>query len=155
VRVAPDGVVTLPLVGAVPVAGQTVRAIEELLRDRYNTYIYEPHVTVRVEEFRRLRVSVLGYVQRPGFYQLEGQGTLLEALSVAGGLDERAGTTVEITRRTRRGVRTHAVDLDRVVHNGDMRLNVPVRAGDVIYVPAAGTRHTSGDGVAVGEEVES
>jgi protein involved in polysaccharide export with SLBB domain len=94
-------------------------------------------------------------VQRPGFYQLEGHGTLLEALSVAGGLDARAGTTVEITRRTRRGVRTHAVDLERVVRNGDMRLNVPVRAGDVIYVPAAGAGHTAGDRAVVGDEVES
>ena len=144
-RVSQAGEITLPLIGAVEVAGLTVPDIEELLRERYRTYILEPQLSVRIEEYRSYRVSVLGYVERPGLYELQGQRSLLEVLNLAGGLGPHAGAQVQITRRTRSGVRTHYVDLDRVVRDGDMRFNVPVRAGDVIYVPKVAS------GAAVGQ----
>ncbi len=135
VRVTQGGEISLPLIGAVEVAGRTIPDVETLLRDRYRAYIHEPRLSVLVGEYRSYRVSVLGHVERPGFYELQGQRSLLEVLNLAGGLGADAAMRVQITRRTRSGVRTHYVDLERVMRGGDMRFNVPVRAGDVIYVP--------------------
>jgi polysaccharide export outer membrane protein len=92
-------------------------------------------------------------VQRPGLYDLQGPRSLLEVLNLAGGLGADAAMRVQITRRTRSGLRTHYVDLERVMQDGDMRFNVPVRPGDVIYVPRAdgevvGRRANGPEGVA-------
>ena len=104
-RVSQSGEISLPLVGTIEVAGLSALGIEERLREHYRTYIHEPQITVFVKEYRSYRISVVGYVAKPGLYEVSGQKTLLEILSLAGGLNDDAGTMVEITRSTDDGVR--------------------------------------------------
>lgn len=143
-RVSQNGLISLPLVGHVEVAGHSALQIEELLRDRYRKYIHEPQLTVFVREYRSYRVSVVGYVEKPGLYEIAGEKTLLEALGLAGGLNKEAGTTIQVTRRTAKGLRTHYIDLNRLVRDGDMRFNIPLRPGDVVYIPKAGMFYVIG-----------
>ena len=70
VTVGPDGKISLPLVGVVAAGGLTVDALTRLLTRAYDTYIVNPRVSVSVREYRKLRVSVLGQVVRPGAYAL-------------------------------------------------------------------------------------
>src|SRR5437762_14235003 len=62
-------------------------------------YVVGPDEAVAVTEFRSQPGSVIGAVGRSGVHQLDGRKTLVEVLSMAGGLSEDAGPSVTITRR--------------------------------------------------------
>jgi polysaccharide export outer membrane protein len=144
VRVAQSGVVTLPLVGQVEVGGQTAAGAEAALREHYRRYIRDPQIAVFVKEYRSYRVSVVGYVAKPGVFDVSGERTLLEVLALAGGLNERAGKTVQISRRHPDRIETLLVDLDRLAHEGDPTLNLTMMPGDVVNVPKAGVVYVQG-----------
>ena len=143
-RVSQNGIISLPLIGQVEVSGRSALEIEDLLRERYRTFIHDPQITVFVKEYRSYRVSVVGYVEKPGLYEISGEKTLLEVLGLAGGLSDEAGTTVQLTRRTEEGLRTYYIDLDNVLREGDMRFNMPLSSGDVLSVPKAGVFYVEG-----------
>ena len=98
-RVDSSGYITLPLAGRVKAAGLTVEELQTEIAARLRPFIREPEVTVTVEESRSQPVSVVGAVNSPGVYQLQGRKTLIELLSMAGGAKPDAADTVRITRR--------------------------------------------------------
>jgi polysaccharide export outer membrane protein len=144
VRVAQSGSVTLPLIGQVELGGQTGAAAETTLREQYRRFIRDPQIAVFVKEYRSYRVSVVGYVEKPGVFDISGERTLLEVLAMAGGLSERAGKTVQISRRHPDRLETLVVDLDRLAHEGDGALNLNMMSGDVVNVPKAGVVYVQG-----------
>ncbi len=103
-RVDLGGFVSLPLIGRVRAAGRTLEQLEAELVERLRFYVREPRVAVGISHFRSQPVSVIGAVNKPGVHQLEGRKTLIEMLSLAGGLREDAGHEVKITRRIEWGV---------------------------------------------------
>ena len=143
-RVSQSGVITLPLVGQVPVGGKSTLAAEQAVRDAYRRFIREPQITVFVKEYRSYRVSVVGYVEKPGVIEITGQRTLLEVLAMAGGLNSRAGKTLQVSRLDGERQETLVIDLDKLSHDGDMRLNLRMLPGDVVNVPKAGVIYVQG-----------
>lgn len=104
VRVGDDGVATIALVGAVPVAGLEPFAAEQRIAEAaIERGLYRsPQVTVTIRKKAVNHVTVIGAVAKQGVQELpKGQSTLLAALVSAGALSERAGTTIEITRHPR------------------------------------------------------
>lgn len=161
VRVNGDGEVSLPLVGSLKVAGLTPQQMEKRLHELYGSkYIQNPQVSVFVKEYRHQRVALTGALKTPGFYEMIGSRSLLEMLAISGGLDEKAGDYVHIIRL--KGAKQDAkevkledapqsfapnsetivIDLRRLAKDG--RLNIPIRAGDVINVPFAGNAFVLG-----------
>jgi polysaccharide biosynthesis/export protein len=98
-RIDTTGYIRLPLAGRIKAAGLTVEKLENEIAAQLRKYIREPEVSVSVIEFRSQPVSIIGSVKSPGVHQLEGRKTLVECLSLAGGVDEDAGYSVKITRR--------------------------------------------------------
>jgi polysaccharide export outer membrane protein len=144
VRVSQQGMISLPLLGELRVIGLTVSGLEWELRKQYDRYIYAPQVGVAVMEHRQ-RVSVIGAVQRPGVVDLTGPKTLIDILSIAGGITERAGTQVHIYRQGANRRESHVVDLLALASNASFitasnaaLITAPVQSGDVINVPPAG-----------------
>lgn len=91
VRVNSSGVVSLPLIGAVPLAGLTAQQAEAVLAQRYgDKYLQNPHVSIFIKEFTTQRVTIEGAVLKPGIYPVTGQITLLRALALAGGYAQYA-----------------------------------------------------------------
>jgi len=141
--------INLPLVGRVPAAGLTIEKFEDLLRVRLAKFIRQPEVLVNMVEFRSQPVSVIGAVTNPGIYQLRGRKTLIEVLSMAGGLRNDAGSAVKITRRREEGTiplatatedgEFHVADvpLKNIMDAGNPERNIEIRTSDVISVPAA------------------
>jgi polysaccharide export outer membrane protein len=99
ILIGTDGNISLPLMGRLRAGGLTVEQLEAELATRLKKYIQEPQVAVTVTEFRSQPVSVIGAVNRPGVHQLQGRKTLVEMLSLAGGLGNEAGYSIKITRR--------------------------------------------------------
>lgn len=85
-RVNAKGMIGLPLIGAVRVAGLTSAEAEALIGGLYSkNYLQNPEVSVFVKEFTRQNVTIDGAVSKPGIYPLKGPTTLLQALASAGG----------------------------------------------------------------------
>jgi polysaccharide export outer membrane protein len=132
VAVRPDGKISLPLVGPVTASEVTVERLTAILIRAYSAYIVNPHVTVIVKEFRRIRVSVLGQVARAGAYALPPGALLLDLLAAAGGVTEAAA--LKEARLLRPGRPPTVIDLERLLA-GDATLNVPLRGGETLVIP--------------------
>ena len=138
VRVSDDGSITMPLLGRLVVAGLTKTGLEQLIAGLLGEhYVHDPQITVFIKEYESKRVAVSGAVRKPGSYEMLGRKTLLELISMAGGLDQDLGHEIIIFRQSDDG-RTDriGVDLKRLVYAADPNLNLTVEAGDLIYVPA-------------------
>jgi polysaccharide export outer membrane protein len=91
VRVNSSGQVSLPLIGAVPLAGLTAQQAEALLAQRYGEkYLQNPNISLFIKEYTTQRVTIEGAVLKPGIYPVTGQISLLRALALAGGYAQYA-----------------------------------------------------------------
>ncbi len=136
-RVAEDGSITMPLLGRLDVGGLTKSEVERLIATLLaERYVQNPQVTVFIREYESKRVAVTGAVRNPGSYEMLGRKTLLEMVSLAGGLDAEMGTKIIIFRPGPGGAAERIpVDLDQLVYAADPALNLVVEPGDIIYVP--------------------
>src|SRR5579859_6167033 len=99
VRIDSNGNIQVPPAGRVHVGGLTVEQSEVELNKVLSVYIRHPEVSVTVRELRSQPVSILGAVNTPGVHQIQGHKTLLEMLSMAGGIRPDAGYSIRITRQ--------------------------------------------------------
>jgi len=151
-RVSQDGMLVLPLIGAVPAKGKTISQLQEELGKKYEKYIRNPNVGVLITEYHQ-RVSVMGAVQKPGVFELTSAKTMIDMIAMAGGINEKAGNQVMLYRQQPDGKReTAVIDLlvlanpaGQVTDTKDSAMvNMPVQAGDVINVPQAGMYFVDG-----------
>ena len=100
--VGANGVVTLPLVGTVDVKGKSGIEIASIFASKLEAgqYLVNPKVSVKIGQQVSRSFSVLGEVARPGRFVLQGNLTVLDALSLAGGVTPRADKTMKILRRS-------------------------------------------------------
>ncbi len=144
VRVDSNGVVSLPLVGDLKLAGMTVRDAQLLIARELveRQLVKKPEVSLFIEEFATQGITVSGEVNMPGIYSLMGPHKLYDAISAAGGLTVKAGHTVTVLHAGRRD-REEVIDL-----SGDESLdktNVTVSPGDTIIVSKAGVVYVLGE----------
>lgn len=145
VRVADSGDITLPLVGAVHVAGMSVREAERAVQQRLKDgqFFADPQVSILEKEYATQGISVLGEVQKPGIYPLLGSRRLYDAISVAGGVTPKAGNSITITRRN------HPDDPQSVTVPQNQTfppgINVSIFPGDTVVVSKAGVVYVVGD----------
>ncbi len=102
VRVDSKGNISLPMIGLIKAAGLTTFELEQLITNKLSVdLIQNPQVTVFIKEFTSQRMTVQGVVNRAGVYDFQGQATLLQAISMAGGLSEKADeTAVKVIRKS-------------------------------------------------------
>jgi polysaccharide export outer membrane protein len=141
-----DGRVPFPLIGAVPAAGLTTSEFAKRVRDLLEKdYLVNPQVIVAVKEYLSSKVHVMGEAEKPGLFYLTGPTTLLELLSKAGGLSKTAGKDLVLVR-TESGktpgapgvTSTVLLRLDvRRIQAGDVKENILLQNGDVMFVPKA------------------
>jgi polysaccharide export outer membrane protein len=87
-RVAQDGSITLPLLGAVRIGSNTVEHAVGLITQKLaQDYLVNPQVSLSVVEYCKRRFTVLGQVARPGAYEMTSDEplNLLQAIATAGG----------------------------------------------------------------------
>ena len=101
VRVNSSGLISLPLVGALPVGGLTAQEAETLLAQKLAAdYLQDPQVSLFIKEFTTQRVTIEGAVSKPGVYPLRGETTLLRSLAIAGGQGNLADLSAVMLFRT-------------------------------------------------------
>ncbi|UFS68830.1 SLBB domain-containing protein [Geomonas sp. RF6] len=143
-RVSEEGKITFPLVGEVMIKNLTTRQVEQSIASKLSTgkIIKKPQVSVFVSQYKGRKVTIIGEVVKPGQYEIPGPTSLLDTISLALGLNQNAGYELTVFRKEQAAngkevTRKIAVDIDRLLNGGDLKQDVELKNGDVIYVPKA------------------
>jgi len=138
IRLSGDGTASFPLVGNVSIGGKTVGEAVEILRARYKDgYLVSPQVSLTVRTYAKQRFTVLGQVQKPGAYEMQGTEavSLLQAIGLAGGYTRIADpANITVKRRENDGKeRVIRFNAKRMAKGGD-DASFMLKAGDVVTV---------------------
>jgi len=136
VLVRPDGYISFPLVQDLRASGMKPSQLKASLEEKLREYLTEPNVTVIVDQIRHYRIYVTGKVQAPSSFILEKPITVLQAISLAGGLQEFAKESdVKIVRSTSQGYSYLDFDYKEIIRGRNVDQNIYLESGDVVVVP--------------------
>ena len=144
VRVDTNGLVSLPLIGDLRLAGMTVRDAQTQIAGKLVDLqlVKRPQVSLFVEEFATQGVTVYGEVSTPGIYPLIGPHTLYDAISAAGGLTAKAGHTVTVLHGGKHGSE-EVIDLPS--DGSTAKARVRISPGDTVVVSKTGVVYVLGE----------
>lgn len=92
VPITDTGTIVLPFVGAITARGRTTAQVQQAIIDGLKPdYLVDPKVTVSIVEYRPFFLT--GEVESPGSIPYQPGLTLRQAVTIAGGLTERASTS--------------------------------------------------------------
>lgn len=146
-RVSESGNITFPLLGQVAVGGLSVAAAEKKIASQLQKggYIKQAQVNMLVTTLASQQVSVLGHVNRPGRYPVEGRRKVLDMLALAGGIHGDGGDMISLVR-TRSGKTTReTIDVVDMVRKGELDKDYEVAGGDIIFVERAPRAYVTGE----------
>jgi len=146
-RISDNGTMTFPLLGEVPVGGLTTQQAEQKIGGllKKNGYLKIAQVNLMVTTFASQQVSVLGQVNRPGRYPVEGPRKVLDMLAIAGGVGPDGGDMVGLVRN-RNGVATReTIDVVDIARKGELNRDFEVIGGDIIFVERAPRAYVMGE----------
>lgn len=132
-----DGNILVPLLGKVQIAGLTVEAAQEKIRQGLNRFVVDPQLIVTLTGLRPAQVTITGEVRRPGYYGLAPGSQLLSALQAAGGATTSADLrNIVVRRRSPDGnsVIEQQVDLFTPLQNATSLPDLRLRDGDAVVV---------------------
>ncbi len=138
-RVSEAGTITFPLLGSVPIGGLTVPAAERKLGSLLEGggFLRKAQVNILVTALQSQQVSVLGQVNRPGRYPLEGKRSVMDLLAQAGGISPDGSDTISLIRKRDGATVKETIDIVEMVRNGDLNRDLEMSPNDVIYVERA------------------
>ena len=135
--VRPDGMISLPLLNDVQAAGRTPMQLRDAIAQKLADYLPNPEVSVIVREVNHYKVSVLGEVRKPGRYDFKGDAGVLDAIAMAGGLNDfAAGSRIVVLRNDGTGQqRRIPVNYNKIVSATAGQDDIRLKPGDVVFVP--------------------
>jgi len=136
VTVDRNGIINLPKVGAVNVAGVKYQNLEGHLKNQIGRVFRNFELSASLGKLRSLQVFVVGQAKRPGVYTVSSLSTLVNTLFMSGG-PSRNGTMRHIQLK-RAGKLVTELDVYDLLIKGDKSKDVALLSGDVIYIPPVG-----------------
>lgn len=138
-RVSANGFVTFPLLGQVSVSGLSTAAAEKKIAAQLVSggYVKDPQVNILVSVLASQQVSVLGQVNRPGRFPLDGSRNLLDVLALAGGIGVDGGDVVTVLRPRDGKTTKMVIDIVDIVRTGNAKDDLELTGNDVVYVERA------------------
>lgn len=136
-EVGEDGTIRFPWIENVEVAGRTRGELAEIIEAKLaDGWLRQPQVSVRVLDRQNREVSVLGQVNTPGSYPFKERLTLVQAISLAGGMNPLGqAKRVKLIRETDAGTKTYEIDVRQILES--KRADLPLEPGDIVFVPEA------------------
>jgi len=134
--VRPDGKISFPLIGDIQVAGRSTKQTKEVIDKQVSAFIPQASSTVIVEQLGSLIFFVLGQVANPGVFNVSSHLTVVQALSLAGGLTTFADHgKILIIRGHGQDTRKIPFDYSDVRKGKNLEQNILLERGDVVLVP--------------------
>ncbi len=147
--VSPQGMISIPFVGRLKAQGLTVNQLQtKIFEPLKKDYFINPEVDIFVKEYHSLQYYISGAVRTPGLYKTTSQTTLLELIAKAGGTLPERGKIAYIMRNSPKVFSTYTniedpesgkepikVNLQELLDRGNLRANIQLKPGDVVYIP--------------------
>ncbi|MCC7299690.1 MAG: polysaccharide export protein [Verrucomicrobia bacterium] len=139
----PAGNITYMLLGTIPAAGRTVDELTADMRARIRAKLNYVILNIGPVKLGSQTFTVLGQLNKPQVYPLQGRTYLLDAIAMAGG--PKVGVIRDVSADIHdyahatlvRGGEVIPVDFERLVNKADASQNIEVLAGDIITIPSA------------------
>lgn len=138
-RVGEAGNISFPLIGEVGVGGLSTSAAEKKIASLLTNggFLRKAEVNILVTQLQSQQVSVLGQVTKPGRYPIEGKRSVTDILALAGGVGPEGGETAIVVRTRSGKTSREVIDLLDMVRSADMKQNLDIVNGDMVYVERA------------------
>jgi polysaccharide export outer membrane protein len=134
-----EGKIQYKFVGDMEVVGLTKAELEQRIRDVLSVYVKEPEVSVTVTEYKSKYFYVLGEVGVPGKYYMRGETITVREAAFEAGLPTSSAAMRKcrlISPSYKGKPNIRKVDLYSVLYGGNLRKNINMTPGDVLYVPS-------------------
>ncbi|PTL79225.1 polysaccharide biosynthesis/export family protein [Vitiosangium sp. GDMCC 1.1324] len=132
--VSTEGTIDYPLCGKVHLAGRTSGTAADVLRGCLTRYLKHPEVSVVIREYNSKKIFVFGEVQKPGTFSYEEGMTIIEAVTLAGGLTKLASPNGTQVARQGEGQQLKIRVPVKDIRDGAEK-NFPLQPGDIVFVP--------------------
>jgi protein involved in polysaccharide export with SLBB domain len=136
VEVDRNGEINIPRTGTVRVWGLSYGEAKQVINKAIAHYLKGYELNVTLGRLRTIQVFVVGEVEAPGLYRTSSLGTVINALSLAGG-PSRNGSLRQV-RLIRGGSTDKQIDLYDFLLSGDRSGDVRLENGDTLFVPVIG-----------------
>jgi protein involved in polysaccharide export with SLBB domain len=134
-RVSNDGTITFPWLQTIPVSGFLLGEIQDkIAKGLRDGYIRDPQVIVDIKEANSKKIYVFGQVRTPGTFRYKDHMTVIELVTLAGGLSADADPSKAYITRVRDGVEVTYIVRINDISVGKAR-NDELAPGDILTVP--------------------
>lgn len=130
-----NGLISIPKVGTVPLAGVRAADAEGVIRNAISKYFHGFNLNVTLGQLRTITIYVVGQAKRPGTYVVSSLSTLVTALSDTGGPNQTG--SLRHVQVKRAGKQIAELDFYAFLAKGDKSNDVKLIDGDVIVIPPA------------------
>ena len=134
-----EGKLQYKFVGDIDVNGLTKKELEEKIKSIIANFVISPEVNITILEYKSKVIYVLGEVGAPGKYYMRSESIPVREAVVQAGLPTLAAAMRRcrlITPDKNGKAKTKSVDLYSILYGGDLKRNIDMYPGDVLYVPA-------------------
>ena len=128
-----DGLLLLPRLGPLHVAGLTLAEVKEIVGAKVATQLVGTKAVVSFGKLRAMNVYLAGDVKAPGSYSVSGLATTLQVLFAGGGVSD-IGSLRNIQVK-RHGKTVAELDTYDILLRGDTSGDIRLVSGDTIFVP--------------------
>jgi polysaccharide export outer membrane protein len=134
-RLSSEGSFNFPLVGTVEALGLSAGQLSTILTGRLRDgFLRNPQVSVFVKEHNSKKVFVLGEVSKPGTFKFEDGMSIVQAITLAGGLKPLAAKNDIVLTRLIDGEEKKFLVPFEAIGLGQVP-NVVLQPGDIVFVP--------------------
>jgi polysaccharide biosynthesis/export protein len=136
VIVRPDGMISVALINEVQAAGLTPEQLRVKIVEMSSRYLEDPNVVVVVKQINSRKVFITGMVNKIGIFQITSPTTVLQLITMAGGLQEYAKEEHISILRTEKGRQvSYRFNYKDVLNGRKLEQNIQLLPGDTVVVP--------------------
>ena len=127
------GLVNLPLLGPINIAGQSIKTAEEIIRKRVDEELIGTEVYISLSELRSINVYIVGAAYKPGTYTVSSLASLTNIIFSTGGPDKVGSLRNIEVKRNGKLIKTY--DFYKLLLEGDTSQDIRLQEGDTIFYP--------------------
>lgn len=133
--VLPDGNITFPLIGEIKAQGRTINELKQTMEEKLSVYMPGANLSVQVLQSNSMVIYVIGKVNAPGHYPIHENVTVMQALTMARGVNPFADKdAIRIFRNVDGAEKIFYFNYTDVARGINLEQNIRLERGDLIVV---------------------